>query len=117
MLGIRLPYDDTKTVVAIASSNFHSLDTPMIRKCRPTPEPTSTFVMRHLNIRAASLTSGSDAAIIEAIAQIGLVSRILSSVYQTIADATKTLRANRTPIKSPPMVPNQSFRLPCVGSR
>jgi hypothetical protein len=46
--------------------------------------------MRHLNIRAASLTSGSAAAIIEAIAQIELVSTILSSVYQTIADATKT---------------------------
>src|SRR5262252_968042 len=114
MLGIRITYDDRRTAAASASGKFHSLDPPTIRKSRPTPQPTSTFVMRDLNIRAASLTSGSDAATIEAIAQIGFVSRVLSSVYQTIADATKTLRANRTPIKSRPMVPNQSFRRPCV---
>jgi hypothetical protein len=56
--------------------------------------------MRHLNIRAASLTSGSDAAIIDAIAHIGLVSTILSSVYQRIAEAIKTLTANRIPTES-----------------
>ena len=84
MLGIRITYDDNRTVAARASGGFHSLDPPTIRNSRPTLQPTNTLVMRHLNIRAASFTSGSDAAIIDAIAQIGLVSTIFSSVYQRI---------------------------------
>src|SRR6516162_2902993 len=100
MLGILITYDESRTVAAKASGSFHSLEPPTIRKSKPTPQPTSTLVMRHLNIRAASFTSGSDAAIIDAIAQIGFVSRILSSVYQTTVDATKTLRAKRIPTKS-----------------
>jgi hypothetical protein len=78
-------------VAARASGSFHSLDPPTIRNSRPTLQPTNTLVMRHLNIRAASFTSGSDAAIIDAIAQIGLVSTIFSSVYQRIVEAMKTL--------------------------
>ena len=100
-------------MAANANGNFHSLDPPMIRKSRPTPHPTGTLMIRHLNIRAASFTWGSDVAIIEAIAQIGFVSRILSNVYQTTVDATKTLSANRIPTTSRLMAPNQWFSTPC----
>src|SRR6516165_9442970 len=111
MLGIRTTYDESRTVAARASGSFHSLDLPTIRKSKPTAQPTSTFAMRHLNIRAASLTSGSDAAIIEAIAQIGLVSTIFSSVYQRIVEAIKTLMANRIPTESRWIAPNQSLSI------
>jgi hypothetical protein len=57
-------------------------------------------MMRHLNIRAASTTSGSDAAIIEAMAQIGLVSANRDSVYQVMVDPIKTLIAKRIPSTS-----------------
>src|SRR5262245_41952349 len=64
---------ETRTAIAKASGNFHSLDPPTIRNTKPTAQPTRTLARRHLNIRAASLTCGSDDAIIEAMAQIGLV--------------------------------------------
>ena len=54
-------------------------------------------MIRLRNIRRASSGSGSDAATIEAIAQIGLVSPIAFSVNQTIDVAMKTLIAKRTP--------------------
>src|SRR5262245_28451995 len=57
-------------------------------------------MMRLRNIRAASSTRGSADAIIDAIAQIGLVSPKRRSRYQRIADPTKTLTAKRTPVRS-----------------
>src|SRR5262249_11391383 len=51
-------------------------------------------------IRAASRTWGSDAATIEAIDQMGFVSATWRSRYQRIAEAMKTLTANRTPSRS-----------------
>src|SRR5499426_1158216 len=112
MLGILITYDEMRTVAARANGSFHSLDPPAMRNTKPTQHPTSTFVMRHLNIRAASFTSGSDAAIIDAIAQIGLVSRTFSSVYQTIVVAINTLTANRIPTGSRFSLLNQPVSAP-----
>ena len=57
-------------------------------------------MMRLLNMRAASFTWGSEAAIIEAMAQIGLVSAMFASAYQTMVVAMNTFRANRIPTMS-----------------
>src|SRR5262245_7495724 len=57
-------------------------------------------MMRLRNIRIASCTRGSDAATIEAMDQIGLVSATTRSKYQRIAEAMKTLTAKRTPSRS-----------------
>src|SRR5262249_40616662 len=57
-------------------------------------------MMRLLNIFTASVTCGSEAATIEAIDQIGLVSARCWSTYQTMVEAMKTLMAKRTPALS-----------------
>src|ERR1700730_5405875 len=95
-----MTYDEMRTVTARASGSFHSVGPPRITKNRPTAQPTSTLIMRLLNIRTASVTCGSDAAIIEAMAQIGLVSAMFSSTYQTMVVAMKTFSAKRIPTMS-----------------
>src|SRR5262245_40649664 len=57
-------------------------------------------MMRLRNIRTASRTCGSEAAIIEAIAQMGLVSATRTSRNHRIAEAMNTLAAKRTPSRS-----------------
>src|SRR6267378_7124319 len=100
IVGIWMTYDEMRTVTASAIGSFHSLGPPMTTKTRPTTQPTSTLMMRLLNIRTASVTWGSDAAIIEAMAQIGLVSARFASAYQTMAVAMHTLSAKRIPTMS-----------------
>src|SRR5258708_7493834 len=100
IVGMWMTYDEMRTVTASAIGSFHSLGPPMTTKIRPTTQPTRTLMMRLLNIRIASVTWGSDAAIIEAMAQIGLVSAILSSAYQTMMEAMHTFRAKRMPTTS-----------------
>src|SRR5262245_17982389 len=67
-------YDEMRTVTASASGRLNSLAPSTRRKNRPTAQPISTLMMRLRNMRAASFTWGSDAATIEAIAQMGFVS-------------------------------------------
>jgi hypothetical protein len=64
---------------------------------KPTKQPTSTLTSRLRNGRRASSSTGSEAATIEAIAQIGLLSLSSFSVNQTMVVAMKTLMANREP--------------------
>src|SRR5882757_10769170 len=100
IVGMWMTYDEMRTVAARAIGSFHTLGPPMITKIRPTAQPTSTLMMRLLNIRTASVTWGSDAAIIEAMAQIGLVSAMFASTYQTMLVAMKTFSAKRIPMMS-----------------
>ena len=106
IVGMWMTYDDTRTVTARARGSFHSVGSPTTRKNRPTAQPTSTLMMRLRNMRTASFTWGSEAAIIEAMAQIGLVSAMLASAYQTMVDAMNTLTANRIPMMSCPNLPS-----------
>src|SRR4029077_2183185 len=98
IVGMRTRYVDTRTVTASAYGSFHSLDPPTTSKNRPTPQPTSTLMMRARNIRAASFTWGSEAEIIDSMAQIGFVSTMSRSTYHKIVDPMNTLTANRTPV-------------------
>src|SRR4029077_6423276 len=95
-VGMWMTYDETRTVTASAGGSFHSVGSPATRKRRPTAQPSSTLMMRLLNMRAASFTWGSDAAIIEAMAQIGLVSAMFASVFQTIVEAMNTVLSKPT---------------------
>src|SRR5262249_58661399 len=95
-----ITYDEMRTVTARAIGSFHSLEPPTRRKTSPTAQPTTTLIMRLRNIRCASRIWGSDAATIDAIDQIGLVSATWRSRYQRIAVAMNTLIANRTPSRS-----------------
>src|SRR5215470_4011115 len=97
IVWIWITYDETRTVTARASGSFQSLVPPMTRKSSPIAQPTNTLMMRLLNIWAALFTSGSDAASIEAMAQIGLVSATYRSMNHTRAEAMNTLTANRIP--------------------
>ena len=65
---------------ASASGSFHSRrSADDHEESGRRAQPTSTLMMRLLNMRTASFTWGSDAAIIEAMAQIGLVSAMFAS--------------------------------------
>src|SRR4051794_5401927 len=68
---MRTTYEDTRTVVANASGRIQGSVPPRTRKTRPAAPPTTTLTRRLLNIRRASTGCGSDAAIIDAMAQIG----------------------------------------------
>src|SRR5262249_40497072 len=93
-------YDETSTVTASASGSFHSLDPPTSRKTNPTAQPTMTLMRRLRNIRAASRTWGSGAATIQAIDQMGFGFAARPSRCSRVAEAMKTLTANRTPSRS-----------------
>jgi hypothetical protein len=63
-------------------------------------QPTPTFIMRLLNMRVACVTCGSDAATMDAMAQIGSVLAMCSITYHTMMVAIATLKANRMPTMS-----------------
>ena len=69
--------------------------------------PTATLIKRHLNIRRASSGCGSDAAIIDAMAQIGLPSPIVVRTCHTMVVAIATLIANRIPSRCDGDRPNR----------
>ena len=99
IVGMRTRYVDTRTVTASANGSFHSLDPPTTSKNRPTPQPTSTLMMRAehprrlLHLRVGSRDHRCDA-------QIGFVSTMSRSTYHNIVDPMNTLTANRTPVIS-----------------
>src|SRR5688572_15500693 len=78
-----------------------------MRKMKPAAPPTATLARRHLNIRRASSGCGSDAAIIDAIAQIGLLSLMARSVCQMIAVPRATLTAKSHPCSRSYRRPNR----------
>jgi hypothetical protein len=93
MVLMRITYDEINTVRASAKGIFQWPWPPMRSRPRPTTQPTSTLTSRLRNRRRASSGCGSEAATIEAIAQIGLLSPICFSVNQTMVVAMKTLTA------------------------
>jgi hypothetical protein len=87
--------------MANAIGSFHSLVPPMTTKINPTAQPSNTFMRRLLKIRTASFTWGSEAATIEAMAQIGFSSSAMCvSTYQVTVVPIKTFTANLTPMMS-----------------
>ena len=68
---------------------------------------TAATLAEHLNIRRASSGWGSDAAIIDAMAQIGLPSATALSVCHTIVVAIATLIAKRMPSRCDGNSPNR----------
>src|SRR4029079_518555 len=91
--------EEIKTVTASAIGNIQSCAFPTNRKTNPIAHPTSTFDNLALNILFASSGCGSEAATIDAIAQIGFLSPINFKVYQHIAVEIATLIANLIPIR------------------
>src|SRR5262249_29594756 len=104
---IRMTYDETSTVAARASGRIQSSVPPRRRNTSPAALPTATFIKRHLNRRRASSGSGSEAATMDAMAQIGLRSPIACRTFQTIVVASATLMAKRSPTRCSDDSPNR----------
>src|SRR5688572_26471882 len=103
----RTKYAETSTAVEIAKGNSHSLPLPRTRNSIPTAQPTSTLITRLRKKRRASSGIGSEAATIEAMAQIGLSFVNSFITVQTIVVAMKTLTANRAPMRSSYLSPHR----------
>src|SRR5499427_2150147 len=102
-----MTYDETSTVAASANGRIQSSVPPRRRNTSPAALPTATFIKRHLNRRRASSGSGSEAATIDAMAQIGLRSPIACRTFQTIVVASSTLMAKRSPTRCSDDSPNR----------
>src|SRR6516164_853311 len=89
-----------RTVAASANGSSQSVECPTTRTDRPTAQPTMALTMRPKKTRSACCTTGSVAAIIDAIAQMGLASATSFKTSHTRVVPTKTLTANRTPSRS-----------------
>jgi len=71
-----------------------------MRKTSPDAQPTSTLMMRDLKNRRDSWGAGSETAIMEAMAHMGLLCIIYSKMLQTIVEAIATLAAKRKLMRS-----------------
>src|SRR6478736_1488808 len=87
------------TAVESAKGSSQSLPLPRITNPIPTAQPTSTLMTRLRKNRRASSGSGSEAATIEAIAQMGLPASSAFITVQTIVDAMNTFTAKRKPMR------------------
>lgn len=86
---------EIKTLTPSAIGIIQGLWLPVSTKLKPMRQPTSTLTRRLRKKRRASFVCGSEEAIIEAIAQIGLLSPIVRRVNQTRRHEVRVARRVR----------------------